>query len=189
MLYIITRDNYHHYQKSLTKAFQKREFKIPLFQEEIMPFDTFSEAVYFVGVDEIIGICGLARLLPTTGFHVCQYLFPKKIQSSAQLWELSAIHFFLPHNLDILRCERTLAQAADTFYCELFKSIYDFACQEDIHHILVLDHHLIIEDLWYVGWPLLDVKQRRGDVISFPLSLKRMTLSLTSYQQFLVNRG
>jgi len=189
MLYIITSQNYHYYQQSLTKAFQKREFKIPLFQEEVMPFDAFPEVVYLVGVDDDVGICGLARLLPTTGSHVCQHLFPEKVQASAQLWELSALHFFLPPNLDILRCEQTLAKVADTFYCELFKSLYGFACQEGIHQILVLDHHLTVQDLWHVGWPLVDVKQNRSQITSFPIATKMMTISLTSYHQFLVNRG
>jgi N-acyl-L-homoserine lactone synthetase len=188
MLYIVTRGNRHHYQKSLSKAFQKREFKIPLFQEEVMPFDNFPEAVYFVGVDESIGICGLARLLPTTGFHICSSLSPGGVPSSPQLWELNAIHFFLPHNLDFLRCESTLALTVDRFYHELFEALYQFACQKNIQQILVLDHHLIIQDLWHVGWPLIEVKGGRHHAISFPLSLKLVDISPASYQQFLINR-
>ncbi|MEI8294903.1 MAG: hypothetical protein WCG04_00035 [Alphaproteobacteria bacterium] len=187
MLYIVTRGNHHHYQKSLSKAFQKREFKIPLFQEEVMPFDVFPEAVYFVGVDKAIGICGLARLLPTTGLHICGHLSPERIFVSPQLWELSAIHFFLPHNINFLRCESSIAIVAYRFYQELFKSLYDFASQENIQRLLILDHHLVIQDLWQAGWPLIDVKEDSPHSISFPLSLKRMAISPASYRQFIIN--
>jgi len=52
-----------------------------------------------------------------------------------------------------------------------------------------LDHHLIIQDLWHVGWPLIEVKGGRHHAISFPLSLKRMMISSTAYQQFLINKN
>jgi N-acyl-L-homoserine lactone synthetase len=186
MLHIVTQKNQDCYKDVLAQAFQKREFEFPLLQEEIQPFSKLPEAVYFVGVDDRAGVCGLARLLPTTGCHIDGSFALNEKPKASQPWELSAIHFFLPTDIGILRSESLLATTASLFYYELFESLYHFSCEEKIQRILVLDNFAILQDLAYVGWPLRQV-ERRQVYLPSPLSSCPLAISSESFQEFCAN--
>jgi len=183
MLHIITQENLKSCQDILIQAFQRREFEIPFLHEEVEPFHKLPEAVYFIDVDERAGICGLARLLPTTNCHIEGSFTLTEKTNTPKTWELSAIHFFLPTDICLLRSEPLLANLASRFYCNLFESLYHFACEKKIQRILVLDNYSTLQDLAFVGWPLRQVERRQA-YLPAPLSLCPLAISSESFQEF-----
>lgn len=183
MLHIITQKNLTNYKDILVQAFQKREFESPFLHEEIEPFSKLPEAVYFIGIDQRAGVCGMARLLPTTSCHIEGSFGLSENRKTTSPWELSAIHFFLPTDIGLLRSESCLASLASRFYCELFESLYHFACEKKIQRILVLDNYSTLQDLAFVGWPLRQVERRQA-YLPVPLSLCPLAISSESFQEF-----
>ena len=160
-------------------------------------FESVPEAVYLLYIDERYGVQGFARLLPTTGKHLCAEKCEDQTPTGDHIWELSSIQIMIPEDSVLLDCDVAFATISTLFFHELFETLNEFCAAQKINQLLVVGEADSLKRLQQIGWPIENTSLRLYSAnytdlpgVNSVNTLLVYSLSMTgeSYRQFELDR-
>lgn len=158
MLIVVTPENQQHYWELLMEMCTTNSLDNPFANSFCAAakdsFGSVVDAVYLIYVDERYGVQGFARLLPTTGRHLCAEKCTEPTPTGENIWELSSIQIMIPENSVLLECEVAFATISTLFFHELFETLCNFCDDKKIDQLLLVGEEDCLDRLQQIGWPL-----------------------------------
>ena len=201
MLIVITPENRQHYLELLTDMCTENgltnSFASTFCATAKDAFESIPEAVYFVYIDDRYDVQGYARLLPTTGKHLCSEKCGDLTPTGDHIWELSSIQIMVPEDSVLLESEVAFTTISTLFFHELFEALNSFCVFQKINQILVVGDSENLKSLQQIGWPLENTSLQLYPEIHADLPSEKSvnmllihSLSMTgeAYRQFELDR-
>lgn len=161
MLHVVTPKNRQEYQNMVSQMFAHRCLEtlelVQLQGGDAVPAvgcDTYDtpEAVYLIYIDDVVGLCGSARLLPSKmsmASKECKdYL---NVPLTDMVWECSQVCFHVDPDHPLHEDGDKFRTLAGHFYQSLYEGLEEFGNANGIDYIFTINDEEGHEDLRYFG--------------------------------------